>query len=255
MSVSSHSSPSEDESSESKAESPKPKESAEAPAIEAADGDAKEKEEEKGGDEDEEGSGEEIEVEKIHAHYFFDDGTLKYEVEWKGWPAKKDRTWEPYENLEEGAIESVEEYHKKIGGPPKQGKPASTKRARSSTGDKDTPRSGTKNKKSRLSKADTASSTPPTSSSTGRAAKGGKGSKSGDWEPPKGSWEKEISSVDTIEQDDRGFHVYLQWNNGRKTRHPIEVTYEKCPQKMLHFYEQHLVFREGGGKLPNGNGA
>jgi chromobox protein 1 len=46
--------------------------------------------------------------------------------------------------------------------------------------------------------------------------------------------------VDTIEQDDQGLHVYLDWNNGKKTRHPIEKIYRKCPMKMLRFYEQHL---------------
>ncbi len=52
------------------------------------------------------------------------------------------------------------------------------------------------------------------------------------WTPPTGSWEKHIQAVDTIEQDEDGLHVYLQWNDGRKTRHLLEVTYQRCPLRV-----------------------
>ena len=52
------------------------------------------------------------------------------------------------------------------------------------------------------------------------------------WNAPSGSWEDEIQAVDTIEKDEKGLHVYLKWNDGRKTRHSIEQTYVKCPLKV-----------------------
>ena len=54
--------------------------------------------------------------------------------------------------------------------------------------------------------------------------------KSSDWAPPKGSWEDKVQAVDTIEADNGSLHVYLLWNDGIKSKHPIEKCYEKCPQ-------------------------
>jgi chromobox protein 1 len=34
--------------------------------------------------------------------------------------------------------------------------------------------------------------------------------------------------------------VYVVWNNGNKTQHPLRHIYQKCPQKMLQYYEEHL---------------
>lgn len=41
-----------------------------------------------------------------------------------------------------------------------------------------------------------------------------------------------MQAVDTIEKDEQGLHVFLQWNNGKKSKHPIEQTYKKCPEKV-----------------------
>lgn len=65
---------------------------------------------------------------------------------------------------------------------------------------------------------------------------------------PKGSWEDQVASIDTIEEalDDKGVmqrFVYVMWENGSKTRHQLQTVNEKCPQKMLRYYESHLVFR------------
>jgi len=38
--------------------------------------------------------------------------------------------------------------------------------------------------------------------------------------------------------------VFLSWANGHKTQHPLEQVYKRCPQKMLKFYESHLVFKK-----------
>lgn len=58
------------------------------------------------------------------------------------------------------------------------------------------------------------------------------------WSPPAGSWEDEVSHIDTVEQslDSRtgkeGKFAYLVWNNQKKTQHPLKHTYTKCPQKV-----------------------
>lgn len=70
------------------------------------------------------------------------------------------------------------------------------------------------------------------------------------WEPPSGSWENLIMTIDTVEKDtkDGSLQVYLHWNDGRKSKHSAPTCYKKAPQKMLHFYEMHLVFKEGTRK-------
>ncbi|KAI9772371.1 MAG: hypothetical protein M1835_006275 [Candelina submexicana] len=153
-------------------------------------------------------------------------------VKWEGYNRKSDNTWEPEENLAD-APEVFNEYIESIGGRPVQPKKATGKKARLSGATPDTSASA---KKRRLD-------------DTGATTSGNK-----KWTPPAGSWEDEVMNVDTIEQtQDEGLQVFLGWNNGHKSKHPIEVTYKRCPLKMLHFYEQHLVFKEGGGgKISNG---
>lgn len=59
-----------------------------------------------------------------------------------------------------------------------------------------------------------------------------------EWSPPPGSWEHDVSEVDTIEE---GINpktgqltrfAYLVWNNGKKTQHPLKHVNQKCPQKV-----------------------
>lgn len=33
---------------------------------------------------------------------------------------------------------------------------------------------------------------------------------------------------------------YIQWNKGRKTKHPLKTLRTKCPQALLTYYESHL---------------
>lgn len=78
------------------------------------------------------------------------------------------------------------------------------------------------------------------------------------WKPPAGSWEDEIQAIDTIEKTDKGLICYVQWfvtfhrdvlpkltfngrGNGKKSQHEVHTVYKKAPQRMLHFYEQHLL--------------
>ncbi|PWI64096.1 hypothetical protein PCL_12679 [Purpureocillium lilacinum] len=61
------------------------------------------------------------------------------------------------------------------------------------------------------------------------------------WEPPPGSWEYDIKAITGLEDDSGGkLTVYLDWKNGRKTKHDTSVIYKKCPQMMLQFYERHV---------------
>jgi len=59
-----------------------------------------------------------------------------------------------------------------------------------------------------------------------------------------------MSATSTLEetQDPKtgklGRFAYLVWNNDKKTQHPLKHVYSKCPQKMLQYYESHLVFTQ-----------
>ncbi|KAI9829156.1 MAG: hypothetical protein M1832_000179 [Thelocarpon impressellum] len=188
---------------------------------------ADEKDEKEDADDDEDDEEEENEyvVEEIIDHQFYEDGVIHYLVKWKGYERKSDRTWEPISNLT-GASDALAEYHNKIGGKPVRKAPLA-KRNRDSASN--TPQTGRKSSKTRRLN----DNTPPVDTSNATSSELG-------WRPPKGSWEDEIQAVDIIEQNKNGLFVYLRWNNKKITRHAIEETYRKCPQKMLQFYEQHL---------------
>lgn len=67
-----------------------------------------------------------------------------------------------------------------------------------------------------------ADSTPPASAA-----------KAGAWQPPAGSWEDHIESIDASEDEKSGkLIVYLNWKNGKKTKHNTDVIYRRCPQKV-----------------------
>jgi chromobox protein 1 len=54
-----------------------------------------------------------------------------------------------------------------------------------------------------------------------------------DWVPKGKNWDKEVRSVDTIVREgDEGLMAWLEFNNGRKTKIPVQVCYEKCPLKV-----------------------
>jgi chromobox protein 1 len=58
------------------------------------------------------------------------------------------------------------------------------------------------------------------------------------WSPPPGSWEHDVSFIDTVEerQDPKTGSLdkfaYLVWANDKKTQHPLKHVYQKCPQKV-----------------------
>ncbi|KAL2143942.1 hypothetical protein VTI28DRAFT_9772 [Corynascus sepedonium] len=185
-------------------------------------------------DKQEEEDGEELEeevyvVEKILSH-MFDKGKPLFEVKWEGYEKKSDRTWEPEENLIENASEALNEYLDSIGGREKMYEESANalktkKRGRQSSSA--TPQKG--GKRSRVNGDHPADSEPPSSA------------KAAVWKPPAGSWEDHIAHLDACEDEEtRKLMVYLTWKNGQKTQHPTHVIYQRCPQRMLQFYEQHI---------------
>ncbi|KAB5566513.1 hypothetical protein GE09DRAFT_1107068 [Coniochaeta sp. 2T2.1] len=167
-------------------------------------------------------------VEKILSHRWEkSEKQLRFEVKWEGYEDKKDRTWEPEENLLETSV--LEEYYAAHGGKEKMIAEAkegikSKKRGRQQS---DTP--STTNKRSRKNgDAHPLDTTPP---ATKRAA----------WKPPSGLWEDHIADLDVIEDDESGkLMVYVTWKDGRKTQHETSVIHKRAPQKMLQFYERHV---------------
>ncbi|RDA88099.1 hypothetical protein CP532_5313 [Ophiocordyceps camponoti-leonardi (nom. inval.)] len=183
-------------------------------------------------DDDEDEDGEDLEedefvVEAIKKHMVDEDGSLKFLVKWEGWEKKADMTWEPEDNLRESASEILVAYYERIGGrdsifEESQVASRGKKRGRPAAG---TPASTTK--RPRKNGVHPADSTPPASAKK--------------WNPPAGSWEDEIDSIEAFEDEGSGkLAVYLIWKNGKKTKHDTTVIYKKCPQKMLQFYEMHV---------------
>ncbi|KAJ2439050.1 hypothetical protein GGF42_008090, partial [Coemansia sp. RSA 2424] len=72
-------------------------------------------------------------------------------------------------------------------------------------------------------------------------------SDAGDYEaagPDVDNWEPLIKEIETVDRKEKDkLIVFIAWKNGQITSHPIELAYQKCPQAMLKFYEEHLRFR------------
>lgn len=113
------------------------------------------------------------------------------------------------DNLRAGAADVIKEYFEEIGGRPE---PKGLKR------------------KGRQSRLKSESGTPSSSSKRAKQEK--------QWSPPPGSWENDVSHIDTVEESPNpktgGLErfAYLVWNNQKKTQHPLQHIYRKCPQKV-----------------------
>ncbi|KAI8976950.1 hypothetical protein BDB01DRAFT_802132 [Pilobolus umbonatus] len=58
------------------------------------------------------------------------------------------------------------------------------------------------------------------------------------------SWEDEIEKIVYVERSRLpGLLVYIQWKDGAQTVHHSSEVYEKCPQKMLDYFEQYAHYR------------
>nr|KMM65214.1 hypothetical protein, variant [Coccidioides posadasii RMSCC 3488] len=166
-----------------------------------------------------EGEGDDVYVvEKIVNHEFGKGGKLLFQVKWKGYDNPEDLTLEPEENLS-GAPDALQEYFTIIGGRPE--KPT---RKRKSMGGGTTPKVATKKAKKSLASMN----------GTPDIVEGA------DWVPKSNNWDKEVRSVETIIRDGDNLYVLLHWNNEKKAKVSLKQCYEKCPQKMLKFYENHL---------------
>ncbi|KAH8657253.1 chromo domain-like protein [Ilyonectria robusta] len=167
-------------------------------------------------------------VKTIKNHYVDRDGALKFLVQWEGYESKKDWTWEPEANLKVSGEEILNEYFNKIGGRHKifkvSDKAAQTRKRRRGT-------NSTTNTTAKRLQGNEAHLADKTSSATVK-----------NWSPPSGSWEDEIETIDACEDGGNGkLVVFLIWKNGEKTKHDTQTIYKKCPQKMLQFYEHHIV--------------
>ncbi|OAX85208.1 hypothetical protein ACJ72_00401 [Emergomyces africanus] len=159
-------------------------------------------------------------------HEFAKDGTLLLQVKWKGYEDPADQTLEPEENLVDGAEDILKEYFSFIGGRPER----PSKKRKSITGSSTPTHDTGSSKKSKKSRAVEAYETPETENNVA------------DWVPKTKNWDPHVKSIDTIMRDPLtgNLFVYLNWNNHKKAKVSIQQCYEKCPQKMLQFYEQHL---------------
>ncbi|PQE25422.1 chromo domain-containing protein [Rutstroemia sp. NJR-2017a BBW] len=96
----------------------------------------------------------------------------------------------------------------------KQGK----KRGRRSTGASTPQNSG---KKSRRNGTHPASQTPPLAAKEAQFA------------PPSGSWEDKVVDIEAMAGTDNEVIVYLTWEGGHKSQHPLHQVYKRCPQRGL----------------------
>ncbi|KAI8931539.1 hypothetical protein NX059_011195 [Plenodomus lindquistii] len=163
-------------------------------------------------EEDDSGSDEpedEYIVEKIMGHKF-SKGGLVFHVKWQGYDDPKDQTWEPEDNMG-GAVDVMKEYFEEIGGRPE-------------------PKGQKRKGRASMAKSESVSGTPAS------LAKRPKQEKT--WSPPPGSWEHDVSHVDTVEETRNAQtgslerYAYLVWNNQKKTQHLLKDVYQKCPQKV-----------------------
>ncbi|KAL4922281.1 hypothetical protein BDW62DRAFT_50626 [Aspergillus aurantiobrunneus] len=175
-------------------------------------------------------------VEKILGHSFKPDGTLLLQVKWQGYEEPNDQTLEPEDNLD-GARDVVNEYFKFIGGRPE--KPPPKKRKSMGRPPKAAQQEKPEPKRRRRSRT-----TDNEERDAGEDKEKLKETQARDWVPKSKNWEKEVKDVDTIVREDGGLVAYLHWNNEKKSKVSIETCYEKCPRKMLSFYERHLVFKD-----------
>ncbi|KXH47091.1 chromo domain-containing protein [Colletotrichum salicis] len=177
-------------------------------------------EQEEEGDEDDDLEADEYVVEKILDHLASDDASAPF-------------------LLKEGASEILEEYLRKLGGrealfEEKTKAKNTKKRGRPSASSSTPPASNKRGKRN----GHPAESTPPLSAKEAKAKA---------WTLPSGSWEDDVESIDACEDEESGsIIIYLNWRNGQKTKHPKEVVYKRCPQKMLQFYEKHIRIIKAG---------
>ncbi|KAL8933443.1 MAG: hypothetical protein Q9216_006360 [Gyalolechia sp. 2 TL-2023] len=201
-------------------------------------------------------------VEKImnHRNEFKDDPNkeMRYLIKWKGYEHKSDMTWENEENLA-GAREILEAYWAKIGGKPEPTTTQKKKRGRQSTGSQIEPAKKPKRGRKSLPAPE------PDADATPEPPAGYADVNPDTWKPPApndNAWDPLVMNVDTIEKDSDGeLWAYLVWNekndDGRfnRSKARLSTCRKACPQKMLTFYEKHVVFTSNKNNYMEENGA
>lgn len=139
-------------------------------------------------------------------------------------------------------MDLVNEYHDSIGGAPLP--PNSGKSSRKSNGAaSSTPGKGTKRPSSTLYDD-------PSFDSQAKKRRDLNGASTPS-KFPNGTWEANVLRVHTVleeydptnrtkNKDGKVLLGLIEWDDGKKTQHPLSVLRRKCPQKMLDYYEQHL---------------
>ncbi|KAH0291720.1 hypothetical protein M436DRAFT_80981 [Aureobasidium namibiae CBS 147.97] len=184
-------------------------------------------------DDDDEDDADEYVVEKILNHAWDNGKTCLYEVKWLGYEAAEDRTWEPEDNLRvvnttaSGAMDVLNAYWDKIGGKP-QAKP------------KTPAKKGTKRKS-------LAQHTPEADATSTTKRRGRKSIKTADeledektHALPEGSWEDHVEQIESVEENAGGLLFFVKWVNGHRTQHSSQQCRQKCPQKLIDYYESKL---------------
>ena len=140
----------------------------------------------------------------------------------------------PHTIARESANDSLEEYFESIGGRPSKG----DKKRKQKADDESTPKSrGRKKRKTDGAEEEEQEAAPKQKKSKMN------------WEPPKGSWESDIMSLDSIEElvDPKTGGLkrygYIQWSNSRRSKHDIDTLRIKAPQKVRVPNLQPLVLR------------
>ncbi|KAF9142755.1 hypothetical protein BGX30_002291 [Mortierella sp. GBA39] len=231
-------------------------------SIDKATAGSKVNEEEEDGEEDAEGA--EYEVERVVGHRHT-KGKLQYHLKWNGYDSDEN-TWENKENV--FCTDLVEAYwvrHEQAGGSRSDLKgtngahvkkePARTARSNGARTKKDrdgdTVMSMTPAKKQRTS--DTSKEVmraedgaEDVTSNNNKNSSSSIGIIGSTWMPPNSwkSWEDKVKSILTVERSNQQLLIRLLWINGKETHHSIEEAHQKCPQKLIQFYEAHIKFSQ-----------
>ncbi|KAG0289631.1 hypothetical protein BGZ96_006851 [Linnemannia gamsii] len=212
---------------------------------------------EDGDDEDAEEA--EYEVERVVGHKHT-KGKLQYHLKWNGYDSD-DNTWEDKDNVY--CVDLIEAYWERLeeaGGSRsdlkgKDGVPAKKETARTPKSNGATTKAVKKDRD-----GDTMMDMAPAKrqkttgapKGVGKAAVGAEegarnnNSSGGYWIPPKNwaSWEDKVETIQTVERNNQRLLIRLAWKNGKESQHPIEAAHQKCPQKLIQFYESHIKFSQ-----------
>ena len=146
--------------------------------------------------------------------------------------------------MDRGAREALEDYWEKIGGEPKAQDKSKKKRSRYSNVTA-TPDKSAKKQKCQSTKREIKMKAQDDNGHPAGVAK-----PDDDWiqpSPDNGGWEDQVQVIETLEKDEsQKLWAFIVWNAKNKdgcfyrTKAKLSAVYEGCPQKMLHFYENHM---------------